>query len=219
MPAVSAVVMLSACAGCRTMAAIWEFFFPPDNKIEDQEAIDYIFEDPKAVPGVVLAIGVTSNGNVVQQTADFRVDQDGNITMPYINSVKVSGLTLQDIREKIAELYADGFYKNPKASVDFHYSPGVGVCPWGTVNVQGQVGKPGPIDLPRTQDLRLTRALQMAGGVTSVGDQDDIRVSFVARDGTITRRSYSLTKIGEGHLNQDIILPPGTAILVPYKNY
>lgn len=214
--AVFAVALAFASTGC---ISIWNALFPPEEQIEDQETINYIFDEPRARHGVVLSIGLTANGYVVQQTADFRVDQDGNIFMPHIGAVKVDGLTLQDIKTKLYELYADGYYKNPQVSVDFHYTPGASESPWGTVVIQGQVGRPGPVDIPRTRDLRLTRALQLAGGVTGVGDSDDIQVSFIAQDGKITRRSFSLTRIGKGYLNEDIILPPGSTIYVPYLNY
>lgn len=196
-----------------------DLIFPGDEKVDDLEAILEVLDEPKARPGVVLNIGVVSNGSQVQAPSDYRVDQDGNIILPYINTVKCDGLTLQDIKAKVAELYGERYYVNPQVTVNFNYKPGASASPWGTINVQGQVGSPGPIDIPQTRDLTLTRAIKLAGGVTAMGDREDIQVSFVGRDGKITRRSFSLERIGKGRIDLDIKLPPGTTIFVPYSNY
>ena len=209
--ALLAVALLLSCCSCK-------WLFPEEEKV-DEEFVAEVLDDPKARPGVVLSIGVTANGSQVLPPSEYRVDPDGNIILPYINTVKCDGLTLQDIKAKVEQLYGEKFYNGPQASVDFKYTPGASASPWGTINVQGQVGSPGPIDIPRTRDLTLTRALKLAGGVNAMGDRDDIQVSFLKRDGSILRKSYSLTKIGKGRVDMDVKLPPGTTIFVPYANY
>jgi len=92
------------------------------------------------------------------------VDKDGTIDMPYINRVKVSGMTTRQIEEELRRLLGvrtdehgrlRGFLKNPNISVtvkDFRSQ---------RVYVTGAVRTPGFVELQG--DPTLTRALSEAG--------------------------------------------------------
>ena len=67
----------------------------------------------------------------------------------------------------------------------------------------------------RNRDLFQAAHIREGSG----SDRDDIQVAFLKRDGSILRKSYSLTKIGKGRVDMDVKLPPGTTIFVPYANY
>ena len=211
--------LMAAFSGCALFEYLDRSIFGEERVPTDSDALLALNEEPTARPGVVLNVGVTANGSIVLQPADFQVNQDGDILLPFIGSVKCDKLTLPEIREKITKLYSEGFYKNPLVTVNFHYTAGSSASPWGTIIVQGCVGSPGPIDIPQTRDLTLTRALKLAGNVRSDGDKDDIQVSIVGKDGKITRKSYSLTKIGKGRIDLDVKLPRGATIYVPFANY
>jgi polysaccharide export outer membrane protein len=79
-----------------------------------------------------------------------------------------------------------------------------------TVSVLGQVGTPRV--LPHRSGLRLTEALAAAGGVTTEGDADDIRL--VRGPGHAPQVfQTSLADIGDGELN-DAMLAPGDVVFV-----
>ena len=94
------------------------------------------------------------------------------------------------------------------------------VSPWGTVTVLGEVNKPGPVDVPSTMDLRVTRALQLAGGATGLADKANIRVTHCDKDGKQTKTVVDLIEIGkEGRPDKDVLLQAGDVVWVPMSWY
>jgi protein involved in polysaccharide export with SLBB domain len=94
------------------------------------------------------------------------------------------------------------------------------VSPWGTVTVLGEVNKPGPVDVPSTMDLRVTRALQLAGGTTAIADKASIRVTRCDKDGKQVKTTVDLIEIGkEGRPDKDMLLKAGDVVWVPMSWY
>ena len=116
-------------------------------------------------PGVALIIqvGTPSSPPTVM---NVQVDQNGDVTMPLLlqKPVACDGLSLEAFRQKLVKAYSE-FYRQPQVSVTFAPFDGRGVSPWGTVTVLGEVATPGPVNIPSTMDITVTKALQMAGGV------------------------------------------------------
>jgi protein involved in polysaccharide export with SLBB domain len=94
------------------------------------------------------------------------------------------------------------------------------VSPWGTVTVLGEVARPGPVDVPPTMDLRVTRALQLAGGANPIGDKRRVQVTRCDKDGKITKMLVNLIEIGEkGRPDKDLVLKAGDVVWVPMSWY
>lgn len=117
--------------------------------------------------GDTLAITVWENvdnglfstlGKKVTTLPGMEVDQLGNIFMPYVGTVKVSGRTLADVREKLTELLK---VQTPDPQVEVRRTTGEGA----SVSIIGGVGAQGvyPIEAA-TRDL--SGMLARAGGVT-----------------------------------------------------
>ena len=176
--------------------------------------------DPKIRPGLVLRVGVTASGGPVSEIVQ-EVGMTGEMMLPLIKPIKCEGLTLIDFQKKIVEAYSE-FFIDPQATANFAYNPDnpVGRSPWGEVLVMGAVGRNGPVPMPPTRDLRVTRALMLAGGATNLGDKTKVRVSRRERDGTITRFKVDVVKIGErGMTRLDIRLKAGDVVWVPETWY
>lgn len=91
----------------------------------------------------------------------LRVNGQGEIIMPMVGTVKVAGLTTQEIERRLSELYDARFLVNPQITVevkDFRHQ---------RVAVTGAVMKPGSYEIigPRT----LLEVLSMAGGFSNQG--------------------------------------------------
>ena len=140
--------------------------------------------------------------------------------MSLVGQIKCDGLTLIELQQKIANAYKE-YYLEPHVTATFIYQAGSGmVSPWGTVTVLGEVRKPGPVDVPSTLDLRLTRALQLAGGVTSIADKRRVRVTRCDKDGKQTKTTVDLVEIGEeGRPDKDMFLKAGDVVWVPMSWY
>lgn len=52
----------------------------------------------------------------------FAVKEDGTITYPLLNVVKVEGLTRGELEVKLVELLKDGYLVNPVVTVDIVYT-------------------------------------------------------------------------------------------------
>jgi polysaccharide biosynthesis/export protein len=87
----------------------------------------------------------------------IRIAGDGSITLPFLGSVKVSGLTAPELSDKIAKLLGDQFLQNPQVSVfvkEFNSQK---------ISIIGSVQTPGTYSLtgPRT----IIQMLAQSGGV------------------------------------------------------
>ena len=186
----------------------------------DAEVLATYFDGPKVRPGVALAISVTATGTQGQAAKQYFVDADGYIAMELVGQIKCDGLTLVGLQQKIAAAYKE-FFLDPHVTATFIYQAGGGmVSPWGTVTVLGEVNKPGPVDVPSTMDLRVTRALQLAGGATGIADRSNIHVTRCDKDGKQTKTKVDLIEIGkEGRPDKDMLLKAGDVVWVPMSWY
>ncbi|MEM1371196.1 MAG: polysaccharide biosynthesis/export family protein [Pseudomonadota bacterium] len=87
-------------------------------------------------------------------TGQFQVNGAGDIKLPMLGGVKVSGLSEQEAEDQIATLLRDGFVNAPVVTVRFQqFRP---------IYVTGYVGQPGAI--PFRFDTSVFKAIAQAGG-------------------------------------------------------
>ncbi len=186
----------------------------------DPNVLATYFDGPKVRPGVALGISVTAVGAANSSEKQYFVDADGYISMELVGQIKCDGMTLVGLQKKIEAAYKE-YYLKPHVTVTFIYQSGQNmVSPWGTVTVLGEVGRPGPVDVPSTMDLRLTRALQLAGGANAIADKRRVQVTRCDKDGKQTKTKVDLVEIGEeGRPDKDMLLKAGDVIWVPMSWY
>ena len=149
----------------------------------DPNVLATYFDGPKVRPGVALGISVTAVGAEQSSHKQYFVDADGYISMELVGQIKCDGMSLVGLQKKLESAYKK-YYLNPSVTVTFVYQAGQNmVSPWGTVTVLGEVARPGPVDVPSTMDLRLTRALFLAGGMTAIADKRRVQVTRCDKDG------------------------------------
>lgn len=199
--------------GCRTIIDIFRTEEPVDVTVAPTWVPD---GKPRIRPGVMLNIVVGAPG-VQPATMDVQVDQSGKLPIPYLltEPVECSGLTLEDFQKKLTKIYQE-YIKRPQVSVKFApFDFKQGVSPYGTVNVMGEVANPGPVNMPPTMDLTVTKALQAAGGTKPFADKRRVRVTRCAEDGSKTMTNVDLVEIGEkGRIDKDMLLRPGDVVYV-----
>lgn len=215
------MLMLAMCfaSGCMLMDLL-EGGDGSHNGDVDPDVLATYFDGPKVRPGVALGISVTAVGTAGTEAKQYFVDADGCITMELVGQIKCDGLTLVGLQQKITAAYKE-YFLDPHVNATFIYQSGQNmVSPWGTVTVLGEVGRPGPVDVPSTMDLRLTRALQLAGGVNAIGDRHRVQVTRCDKDGKQTKKKIDLIQIGEeGRPDKDILLKAGDVVWVPMSWY
>lgn len=136
---------------------------------------------------------------------EFQVDSDGTANVPFLQRIQVAGLEPQDIAKYVREeLIKKKFLVDPVVIVqvrEYHSR---------TVILLGQVAKPG--SFPLTPGLTLMQAISMAGGLSSIADDDKVTLTRKIGKGTKTVR-VSVDAIMDGRA-QDVPLQAGDRVFV-----
>ena len=208
---------LAGACGCETILNV----FGPSDSDGPGVAPEWVDPStPRVRPGVGLVV-VVGSGASQPVTMQVLVDQNGDITLPHLLQAPVAcdKLTLDALKQKLVKVYSQ-YYKQPQITVTFAPYDGKGVSPWGTVTVLGEVASPGPVNMPPTMDLTVTKVLQAAGGLRPFANKSKIKVSRCDRDGKQTTFVIDLIEIGEkGRIEKDIALRAGDVVWVPETWY
>ena len=188
---------------------------------EEVEVAAKYWDGPRIGPGMALIVQVGSSTAEAKQMPVL-VDQNGSITLSYLlqSPVPCDGLTLDGLTKKLVKAYSE-YIRQPQISVMFgEYDARTGVSPYGTVTVMGEVANPGPVNMPPTMDLTVTKVLQVAGGLKPFADKTKVIVSRRDKDGNLSRIRVDLREIGEGGRSEkDIILRAGDVVNIPETWY
>lgn len=124
-------------------------------------------------PGDMIEVRISGvpAEEVGQFTGAYTVDEQGMISLPYVGSIKSSGLVANQLQTLIENrLKSERIYTHPTITVMVHNAARF-------VNVRGAVKAPSRV--PYTADLTLMTAINAAGGLTEFGGR---RVRLI-RDG------------------------------------
>lgn len=117
-----------------------------------------------------------------------RLNGEGNLSLPLLGSVKLSGLTLTQAASRLTELYGRDYLVNPKVNVSL-----VGYAKR-RFTILGQVNRPGSYDMPETSPggVDLLEAIAIAGGYTRIAAPERISI----------RRNDKLLKVNAKRLGR-----------------
>jgi polysaccharide biosynthesis/export protein len=153
--------------------------------------------------GDVLHIDVWQEAEVSQIAV---VRPDGNISLPLINEVKVSGLTPPQIQDLISQKLKS-FVNNPKVTVtvsEIHSKRAF---------ITGEVTRPGEYSL-NTQ-ITVLQLIAQAGGFTAFAKTERVVVLRMV-GGTEQRLKFRYKEVVHGkNVDQNITLQPGDTVVVP----
>ncbi|HMJ05770.1 MAG TPA: polysaccharide biosynthesis/export family protein [Chthoniobacterales bacterium] len=101
-----------------------------------------------------------------------RLNGEGNLSLPLLGSVHLSGLTLTQAASRLTELYAKDYLVSPKVNVTL-----VGYAKR-RFTILGQVNRPGSFEMPEGSPggVDLLEAIAMAGGYTRIAAPGRISV-------------------------------------------
>mgnify|MGYP001115174842 CR=1 FL=1 len=165
----------------------------------------------RVAPGDILNIIVYEHPELTipagsQRTAEesgIIVENDGTLFYPYVGIVNVDGLTVNQIRDIIADDLAE-FINDPQVDVK------VVVYNSKRVFVTGQVNTPGPQRITNVP-LTILDAIANAGGLTENANWHEVLLS---RNGVETELSvYEM--LNNGRLGQNRLLQHGDVLHVP----
>lgn len=140
----------------------------------------------------------------------YKVQPDGMIAFPFINDVRVAGLTARGIEQAIRQkLIEKKFYENPQVVVEITGFRSQ------IVSVRGSVANPGELTLD-AREMTLSRALARAGISPVAGSYIEIRRPKGALpDGTVEYDVQTIQRADLDELRVDPRLKDGDDIYVP----
>jgi polysaccharide export outer membrane protein len=158
----------------------------------------------RLAPGDGIRVFVYQNPDL---SLELRLTESGSISYPLLGSVNLTGLTVNQAEQRLADGLRDGkFVNRPQVTVTLLQVRG------NQVSVLGMVNRPGRYPL-ETGDVRLTDLLATAGGV-AVGGADMLTV-VGTRNGQPYRVVVDLPGVfGPGRRGEDVVMRDGDVIWV-----
>lgn len=165
---------------------------------------------PSDVLRVSIFVPAQPEGN---SSFELPVGEDGDIKLPLLGDVDVSGFTTKQIEEKLTTLYGDGYYRGPVVTVI--------VSEYGSKQILvagGGVVEPGIVTL-HSNRIRLLEAILQAGGLTQTAG-DIARLTKAPAPGESSRTSLETVEIdleeliAGGHMEQNVWVYPGDVVFV-----
>ena len=137
-----------------------------------------------------------------------RLNAEGNLSVPLLGSVKLSGLTLTQAASRLTDLYARDYLVSPKVNVML-----VGYAKR-RFTVLGQVNRPGSYEMPdgSPAGVDLLEAIAMAGGYTRIAapERISVRRQAAGNDQIIRVDAKRLARTG----GDSFIVRPGDTVTV-----
>jgi polysaccharide export outer membrane protein len=166
---------------------------------QDQFTTEY-----KIGPKDLLDINVIGFAELNRQ---YRVSEDGKISLPYLGEIEVGDLTKSELEKKLVKLLEGKYVQDPQVAVTIvEYKSRL-------VFLLGAVSRPGPQELKGR--LTLLKLISQAGGLTPEAG-NEIVVMRQLPDGTKTSLHISVDDlILKGDPSLDIPLQPDDIVSIP----
>jgi polysaccharide export outer membrane protein len=127
----------------------------------------------------------------------LRVNTSGYVSVPLIGMVKASGLTAEQLEQRLADELGKDYLQNPQVSVFIKEYTSQ------RVTVEGAVKKPGIY--PLTGQTSLLQVLAAAEGLTNVANPNNIQLFRTEPDGTKRALVFDLEQIRLGQVENPIV--------------
>lgn len=157
-----------------------------------------------------IGVGDVLNVNILQPDQieqTVTVSPGGDISVPYIGSVQVKGLTISAAQKMIQQKLANGYLKYPVVTVSLVESRSR------NYTISGEVNNPGNYAL--VENTTVLRAISIAGGFTRFGSSSRVKILRPRKDrpGYISIK-VDLKAVLDGDASADIVIETGDIIVV-----
>ena len=124
-------------------------------------------------PGDKIKISVYDEPDL---TVEKTIDRTGVISFPFLKDIKVARVTTSDVEKKIREGLLGDYLVDPQVTVT--------VVQYRPFFIHGQVVRPG--GYPYQDDLRLDKAIALAGGLASRASKTNWKITRIVNSETVT---------------------------------
>jgi len=154
-------------------------------------------------PGDIIDIQVLG---VPELTKKLQINQAGEILLPFVEAVRVDGLTIFELQKKLESLLSQTVLRDPHVSVtiqEYRSQP---------IHLLGEVNSPGTYQLKHA--MRVVDVLSLAGGFSSAAG-DTCTITRSLNDGSTQRIEINLRELLDGQdFSQNISVMAGDIIHV-----
>lgn len=138
---------------------------------------------------------------------EVTVTPSGEISVPFLGTIKVKGKTITEIQRTIQYRLAQGYLKYPVVTVSLLESRSR------NYTISGEVTTPGTYQLQ--ENTTVLKAISIAGGFTRFGSKSRVKILRPRKD----RPGYRSIKVDlkaviDGDANADILIEPGDIIVI-----
>jgi polysaccharide biosynthesis/export protein len=163
-------------------------------------AIPDDFANLKLAPGFLLNIDVYGEPEL---SGNVRIDNDGNITFPFLGTMHVSGDTVPQAQEKVQKRFRDQeILTNPQITINVEQFAATSVMVLGEVQVPGRV----ELLVPHA----LLDVIGMAGGETALAG----KVIEVKHSDASPGNTYQYSRNSNGETIRSVMVRPGDTVIV-----
>jgi polysaccharide export outer membrane protein len=153
-------------------------------------------------PGDILHVQVFDTPEMDQHV---RVTDAGTISLMFIGSIKVVGMTPTDASQVIAQQLIDKQYmRSPQVTVV------VDQFTTQNISVLGEVQQPGVFPVPTP--VSILKVLSLAGGLTQGADRN---ITIERHSNANEKVNYFLSNTSNSALTDSVLVYPGDTVLVP----
>ncbi len=161
------------------------------------------FAGLKLAPGFLLNIQVYDEPDL---SAHVRIDNEGNISMPFLKTLHVGGDTVAQAKETIENKFRnDGILKNPQITIDVEQFATT------SVTVMGEVSNPGKVELLAPHSL--LDVIGMTGGETTLAG-NEVEVKRPNGSSGMATTTYHYSRGDDGSAIRDVMVNPGDTVIV-----
>jgi polysaccharide export outer membrane protein len=145
----------------------------------------------------------------------LRVNDSGEIEVPYVGRVRAQGRTPRSLAYEIKGLLQRDYYHTATVilalDMEGQRSPGI-------IYVSGAVRGGGPQEIPSNESYTVSKAILRAGGFADFANQRKVRLTRARPDGTTDTQLIDVKEIIEkGRHDMDIEVLPNDYIVVPER--
>lgn len=206
--------MLLLLFGCSTYKSPQSL--PDEFSSESSESDPGSLQLTELAYGDMIELSVEVDGKMEVAMHRAVINSSGHVTLPLVGDVKVAGLYLDGARSLIQKTYGAYFVNSPVVMLGMVDEPGD--VEWGFVTMTGRLEMPGRVRIPSSNGIKLTAAIQEAGGFAPSAKKTEVRVSRMDKNGRKITVTVNYQEIGQkGNADADIDLTDGDIVYVPER--
>jgi len=165
-----------------------------------------------------LARGDVLNFRIVEDKdppVALRINDAGNIEVPYIGTVSATGKTPRDLALAVKSMLEREYYHSATVIISMDSA---GERSAGLFYMTGAVNSGGPMEIPFNEKLTVSKAILRAGGFAEFANQRKVLVTRPRPDGSTDTITVNVKEIiEEGRQDLDIEVLPNDLIRVPER--